>query len=279
MVVAYRNGRKYVKGRVVRKGRRRVQRPRKVLRRGKYADVHSMKLSAQSMYIASNGSSTGPVAQGSGIGIANPIQNSNGSTNSWWLSGAFGFQLANTLQKDQLVTLYDRYKINGVKLTFYPEWNTNQIQGGGMIPQIKIVHDYDDNSYPTPGDVWARQGKIYRLTRPFSVFVRPKVVVPVGASTGGNMCIRAPFLDCSNPLTTHFGLKFAVRDWYASGSNSTVSNQTLRVEATYYVTFRNQIRVGAPLPGTVLVDENGVLIPGPGLPQDMEEEDQPCEDK
>lgn len=264
--------------------RRRVAR-RRVARRPalarpvrRYADAHSFRLSGQSMAIISTGAAGGPIAVGSGIGIGSPVQGGNGSSNSWWLGGAFGFSLDKTLQVSQLQTLFDRYKINGVKLTFYPEWNFNQVQGGAFLPQMKIVHDYDDNSYPTPGDVWARRGKIYRLDKPFSIFVRPKLVVGVAATGGGNIVQRAQYLDMANVVTPHFGIKFAIRDWYASGSSATVSNQTLRVEAEYFVTVKNQIRVGAPLPGLIELDENGVPQPGPGLAQ-TDQEDQPCEDK
>lgn len=229
------------------KGRRRVAKPRRQMRRRalpkRYLDVHSFKLTGKETTIYTTNTDPPNVAtSGPGVGISNLSIFPNGVAR---FGGVYIGSIASTTQWTQLSTLFDRYKIHGIKLTFIPEWNQSpagQVVAAPVnLPVMKIVHDYDDSSVPTVGDVWARQGKIYRLTRPFSVFYRPKVANTVynGIATSAFSVLKAPYLNSSYANVPHYGLKFAIKDWTAT------SGMCLRIETTYYVSVREQINVGA----------------------------------
>lgn len=214
-----------------------------------------------------------PLAYGSGMITGSTQVNTYLGTNTTDFTGAFLFRLRNALQWQQFNTLYDRVKINGVKLQFFPSYNT-AIAGSAVpsqIPTMKYVYDFDDaNPSANADQIWARQGKVIRLNKPFSIYVKPKVRTSVQVVTQGSSPTvvtarseRGGFLDVASASdVAHYGLKFAIRDW------TTDAPLTLRVVATYYVTFRNLIWNGAQKTLETL-DINDVL---------QDEEDTPCEE-
>lgn len=220
-----------------RKGMRkpRAQKKKRIAKSKRFRDVHSFKLSAKEMTIQE--SPSGIVTTGVGVGVGN-VTVANGL---YRFGGVMGIAVGNTNQWTQLNTLFDRYKIVGVKYTFYPSWNVNTDQVTN-IPTMKLVHDYDDANVPRIGDVWSRQGRLYRLNKPVSVYVRPSVATAVFAGSGsyGYSVQKAPYINTAYSALPHYALKFAVKDWPALDDTATI-----RIEATYYVTFREQINIGA----------------------------------
>lgn len=214
-----------------------------------------------------------PMGSGSGIitGMEQVVPYMG--TNTTEFCGAFLFRLRNALQWNQFNTLYDRVKINGVKLQFFPSYNT-AVAGAAVpsqIPTMKYVYDFDDaNPSANADQIWARQGKVIRLNKPFSIYVKPKVRTSVQVVTQGSSPAvvtakseRSGFLDVASAAdVAHYGIKFAIRDW------TTDAPLTLRVVATYYVTFRQMIWNGAQKTFEA-VDINDVL---------QDEEDTPCEE-
>lgn len=157
--------------------------------------------------------------------------------------GVLSFALNNCNLYNQLQNMFDRYKINYIKVKVIPEWSNSDISASGLLPTMKVARDYDDNRTPTVTDVWSRVGKIYSLRKPFSIYIRPTVATGVyrGAVTTAYSVTKAPYLNMAYPDVTHYGLKFAVKDFYTP---STTVNVVLRFEITYNVTFREQINVG-----------------------------------
>lgn len=249
-------------GRKAFKARRRGRRVRKALglRRPKYQDGASFKLQSNQCVLYNSGSSV--VASGP-LRISSAPAPVNGTTS---FGGAFNFYLAATTQYSQLSTFWDRYKINGIKVRVIPQNNIANVQGGGVLPEMRMCYDYDDALIPTTGDIWARNGKTIRLDKPRTFYLKPKVcnLVFLGTQQQANSPVRAPYLDMATGANVpHYGLKFGVRDWFQTGSNLL----SVRFEITYYVTFKNMIRVQAP--------DN--LVDPPEITE--VEEDQPCEDK
>lgn len=214
----------------------RAQRKKRVAKSTRFRDVHSFKLTGKEMTVQQG--TGGLVSTGTGVGIGNVTVTGNLAR----FGGVMGIAVANTNQWTQLNTLFDRYKIVGVKYTFYPSWNVNTSAMTTNIPTMKLVHDYDDANVPRIGDVWARQGRLYRLNKPVSIFVRPKVATAVFSGSGsyGYSVQKAPYINCAYSGLPHYALKFAVKDWPDLDDSA-----ILRIEATYYVTFREQINIGA----------------------------------
>lgn len=195
-----------------------------------FRDVHSFKLTGNETSIVTvPGTPANVATKGPGLGVGNLAIDGNGLSR---FGGIYIGTFSACTQFNQLNTLFDRYKIHGIKVTFIPEWNIGFTTAtSSALPVMKVVHDYDDSSVPTVGDVWARQGKIYRLTRPVSCYIRPKIANTVynGAVTSAYSVAKAPYLNMSYGSVPHYGLKFAVKDLPTGAVN------TIRVETTYSV--------------------------------------------
>lgn len=249
-------GRKYYKG----KGKKKYGKKAKL-----FADVKSFKLTGIECALFSTVQSGSPSTNVSSSGIGLSIANLTRPTqNTAQFVGTYISAFNNVYQAGQLKTLFDRYKIHGVKLKFIPQWTDVQQGGSEVSPVMKIVSDYDDpniNDLPnTVSSIWARQGKIFQLNKPFSVYIRPKLLQAfnnglVGTPAYGTQ--KATYLNMSYPNVPHYAMKFAIKDWYTP--NTTGVNIKLKVEPTYYVSLREQICPNAQEPA-LAVDEEGNLI-------------------
>lgn len=231
-------------GRRAFKGRRRARRVRKALglKRSKYPDAHSFKLQALETVISNGSSSIQTAGQ---VTIGTPSASANG-VNLWDFGGYFNFYLAGTYQVSQLNTLFDRYKVNGIKVKVIPQQNFASTEGQASIPVIRMVHDYDDASAPSVGDVWARRGLERRLDKPFSLYFKPKVCNQVWTGPTqplAKSAVTCPWLDMGNTGIPLYGLKFGIRNWQRT---TTPNTMVLRFEITYYVTMKEQICINKP---------------------------------
>ena len=232
-------------GRKQYKKRRGARRGRKVSgMRAKFADAHSFKLQSidTSIYNVKTGDNVVPTASGTTYIGAPQIQNNN----TLWFGGSFNFLPQNALQWNQLNTLFDRVKVSGVKVKVIPSFNVNT-SASPTIPTMRMVYDYDDNSVPTVGDIWSRRGIERRLDKPFTVYLKPKVLVAlfgVGVSTGAFAPKNTQYLNTGSaggiPL---LGLKYAIKDWPNVATTPQISN-LVRFEITYHMTFKEQLQVG-----------------------------------
>ena len=88
---------------------------------------------------------------------------------------------------------------------------------------------------------------IENCVKPFSIYVKPKTLHGLWGGSATNTIFpagtgKSTFLNTGYGALPHLGLKFAVKDWYIPNSNA---NVILRIETMYYVTFKEQINVGA----------------------------------
>lgn len=230
-------------GRKQYKKRKQAKRANKVKgMRPKYADTHSFKLQSidTTIYNQSNAGIILPTASG-GTFIGSPNTQPNGTM---WFGGSFNFLVSNALQWNQLNTLFDRVKVTGIKVKVIPTFNVNTA-ALGVIPTMRMVYDYDDNSTPAVGDVWSRRGVERRLNKPFSVYLKPKVLAMLFGT--GITSIPSPketqFMNCASAATVPLlGLKYAIKDW-PIGLAAGLGGGLVRFEITYYVTFKEQIQV------------------------------------
>lgn len=188
------------------------------------------------------------------------------------IGGAFAFQFDSALLASKLSTMFDRYKINGVRVKFIPTFNYNSTATGGTLPIIKIIHDYDDNVVPASSEaIWSRVGKEYRLDRPISMFIRPRVktldnfALSVGQSTStitGNTIHKSQWFDMANSSTRsipHLGIKFAIRDFYSpTGANNT---NMINIECTYYCSTKEQLNTGVSVNDDVDEEKDTSTLP------------------
>lgn len=244
--------------------------PRRTTRR--YGDGLNVKLQ-HSDCVVQNVQGVGPAAFGPGCITQIGNVSSYFGNDLADLTGSFLFRLGDTLQWKQFNSMYDRVKLNGVKITFIPQQNVSLAspQVAGTAPTMKLVHDYDDANPPQSADaVWARQGKVFRLGKPFSVYVKPKTrgllaTEPQGSGLSFNYgkVSNPGYLDTASAADIpFFALKFGIRDWMVGAP------LRMRISIVYYVSFRNLLWNA---PSKTLIDEikEDVFIP---------EEQTPCEE-
>lgn len=243
------------------KSKRRGRRMRKAsgMKRSKYADTHSFKIQAQETSIYNTGTSgSTTIATSGALTIGTPSASALG-VNLWDFGGSFQFFVGNAYQAAQLSTMFDRYKVNGIKVKVIPQFNIAEVAGSGNIPVIRLVRDVDDNSTPTLGDVWSRRGIERRLDKPFSFYFKPNVCNQVWTGPALPLAkapVKCTYLDMANTGIPLYGYKFGVRNWL---KNSTPNTAIVRFEVTYYITCKNQLAINKPgdldVPPVVLDEE------------------------
>jgi hypothetical protein len=159
----------------------------------------------------------------------------------------------------ELTTLFDKYKINGVKIDFFQPYQNG---AGNMdsstsasqqrMPMIRLhtVHDYDDNSaigisdmmqYPSYKCIELtsanlKNGKYSRYTRPAIL----RSVYETLVSTGYESVKRHGYLDSSSTDVAHYHTKAIFEPVYADGTPAFWDVKVLvTINMTYYLSLRD----------------------------------------
>lgn len=151
---------------------------------------------------------------------------------------AFKFTLNDLIEANDFITLFDRYKILGVKLNFLYQANMAEQTSKAPLPIIHYSTDYDDATAPASEDKvknkYNCKTKVLNANRTFSVYIKPRVAQNVYSasltSAYGN--IKAPFIDCTYSQVEHYGLKVWIRNWSAVSGTAT---SKLTVQPVYYL--------------------------------------------
>jgi len=231
---------KWKKARRGRKGQRWYVNKRGVL-------VHMFKRQAPGFELT-NTATQGIVATSDGnqIGLQTPVFESSlsGGGAPYRFGAVSYFKLSNVLQSSDLTTLYDRYKINAIKVRIIPLSNFANVNGQGIIPTMVYHTDYDDATTPTSdSDVRVKAGaKEVRLDKPRTIYIRPKIADAIlGASAGTAYSVpkAAPYINMSYPDVPHYGLKMYFRDFNLQAATTTSTNTCVRFETTYYISCKD----------------------------------------
>lgn len=163
--------------------------------------------------------------------------------NASQFGAAIWFQLQNVEGYAELTALYDQYRVDYVEVKFFGS-NMGPIGGNpnALLPLMYIAKDYDDANVPASVDTVSQYSnvKTVRLSsmKPYVVKLVPRwaqtiYTTPFGTGYGqGN---PKQFLDASNANIQMYGLKVWFRDW----SNLQSYAETVRVQASYYLTMKN----------------------------------------
>lgn len=180
------------------------------------------------------------------IGLQTPVFESalTGGGSPYRFGAVSYFKLSNVLQNTDFTALYDRYKINAIKVKIIPLSTMANVNGQGVVPTMVYHTDYDDALTPTSDEtVRVKAGaKEVRLDKPVSIYFKPKIADAIlGASAGTAYSVpkKAPYINMSYPDVPHYGLKMYFRDVNLSSSTGTSTNTCFRFETTYYMSCRD----------------------------------------
>lgn len=165
--------------------------------------------------------------------FAQPVQVSN-------ITPAFRewqFHLNDVVNYQEFTALYDMYKINAVKVYFYPQQtqstSLSTFNNADAAARFYSVIDRNDGNTLTQVND-AREYKSCKWTTLFRPHIRyihkPKIVDRGDTYTPGN-----PWIKTTSPDQNYYGLKIAVEPTQAA----VATIMTFRVEIKYYLAFKN----------------------------------------
>lgn len=148
------------------------------------------------------------------------------------------FNLSQLPQYTEFTQLYDQYQIKGVRVELIPQFdsaNMASTSSTNIINQNYSVLDYDDVGIPTSMDTIMQYQNVRRCpsTKVMKRFLKPKVATQVysTALTTNYSSKRNVWLDCNQPDTEHYGMKFG----FTKSSNA----QKYSLRVIYYLAFKN----------------------------------------
>lgn len=154
--------------------------------------------------------------------------------------GSGTFRLNQLPNYGEFTTLFDRYKIHGVKLT----WHLRQVPGSdnlvfqhNVYPRLFIVKDYDDSNNPANQAAIQEHGKckeyILMPNRKLNIYVKPSVLIPAYRSGVSNSYIPKwnQWIDCADADVPHYGIKYVIDTFN--------TYYQLFVTAKFYMSFKD----------------------------------------
>lgn len=237
--------------------RRRTLRPRRrrTVRRVKRNPYNSSALHMYKRYTCVTNMTLFPVAASVGSltktnGYIIPTTTAATATPAYY-SFAVAFCLADIPSYSEFTNLYDHYRINGVALRFtpvftdVPQSSTAATSNTGAM--MHMIYDFDDLTVPGTNEAAVdtlREYPTYKTynlasNRTFKKYIRPKLQTVVYGS--GAFGVRTevkgrPWIDANDVNANYFGLKGIIELYQL---NANISYFPIKVEATYYLAFKN----------------------------------------
>lgn len=222
--------------------RRTIRRYGKNFRGKRKYNTHSFIRSVEAVYY--NDPVTGAITSSDTTILPNLISMTGISTpygNSSAWSGALSMALNKTVNYSDFTSLYDYYKIKGVKITFDYASNVALANSYDVpMPRLAWHYDYDDTVFQDYAHYMQSTARVKqtRLDKKVTLFVKPRIKDAIQQTTGGTVATPSVFkrtwIDMAYPEVPHFGLKFGLIDWpYAT--DGAVAKPLLRVRFDYYI--------------------------------------------
>lgn len=216
----FRRFRAFRKRRTTRRPRRRYTRKRAGRPRRYNNKVHSYKRALDGVYDGSSVTNIISIPGGGGDYIMAPQ-----------------FKLNDLPGVSELISLYDQYRINLVKLELIPQSNVNSFVGE-TIPYIHSVVDYDDSILlGSLNEAYEYESlKSTSAFRPHKRLIKPCFmnmgINTVSASVPINP--RRGWISTAQSSIVHRGFKLLIED-----SGSANVDLEIRVKTTFYLQFKN----------------------------------------
>lgn len=169
------------------------------------------------------------------------------TTNDFWRYETYS--AANINSFPEFAALFDQYRINAIKVTWRPQYDSvNNVTGAGTLiqPQAYAHVVVDPQSTVVPSGTYSTANlntfleqsgvKTYTLNKPFSVYFRPKLLDQVlGGGTGARVS-PATWIRTTDNAVNHRGYHMFIQQNAMSASNTNIK---LDQFITVYASFRN----------------------------------------
>lgn len=237
--------RKYLRKRRPTTKRRYARKSRRVGKKKVASRTHLFRRLGQPMRLYQSGQNTWAIGGYDGTGsLQVGALGSDGLTNTVQLGASFQFKLESVQTPSDFTTLFDRYKILGVKLKFMYQCDSASVGGLNIMPIINYCYDNDDASVPSSSATVIQKGacktRVLTANREFSVYIKPKVANAI-YQTGVSSVIpaysssNAPWINCDYMSAPHYGLKMWINNLYSPlGANNQIT-----IQPVYYLALKD----------------------------------------
>lgn len=161
---------------------------------------------------------------------------------TYQVGGVFVNSLSDVVNSAEFTTLFDQYRIAGIKIRISPMINVNSaVTGNEIIPEMWVHRDMDDVAVPTSqNDMRQYQDtKIFRLNRTINLYCKPRALIAQDGTAAAIVPFgkvgRSMFLDCNEDTVVHPSFKFYLRNLTLSAS----ARFALRIDTCFYTLFKN----------------------------------------
>lgn len=151
------------------------------------------------------------------------------------VSGALIGQLSQVPGNSEFISLYDQYKITGIKWKFMPRANSAEAGTNQGLIKLFTAIDRNDLNPPTINDILQYSSmKMTSSNRTHTRYIKPTIVQFANQTALGNAYVstRGGWISTDNPTVAHYGLKFLLQQLPAG-------NQSYDLVVEYYLAFRN----------------------------------------
>lgn len=158
-------------------------------------------------------------------------------------SGAITFNLSDLPNSGEFTSLFDQYKITGIKYRWVLKRNpdhANTATYKGLYPRVAWVHDHDSaqtSATLTELQQYNRMSEIYfgdsRMNSRWN-YLKPAVANSVyNGVYNGYSALWRRWLDCGYPATPFYGIRYYYDGLYAG--------VTVELECKYFLQFKTMI--------------------------------------
>lgn len=170
-----------------------------------------------------------------------------GPGTSGYYSIALSHCVSNLSNSSEFLSLFDQYKILGVKVTFFPLANSTSLGDASSTTDTScIVYrclDFDDQTQYAASNAGVDDMKQHSNfkrtigTKPFSFYYKPRILLKSDVAAGSQNVInqRAQWIDCANPDVLHYGSKYIFQVFSSSASTVAVP---FDLQMCYYMAFK-----------------------------------------
>jgi len=156
---------------------------------------------------------------------------------------AFLFKLNDLTTFTEFTTLFDKYRITGIRAKFIPRinifGNSDSSATNTEVPPIMSVIDYDDaTAVDYTSLIQFENNKIHNEFKPFTLYFKPQVAAAFYASGAFTSygTVKNPWIDCNSGGVEYYGLKLATLQF--SVSNNPTNKPAWDVIFDYFMEFK-----------------------------------------
>jgi len=186
-----------------------------------------------------------PIAVADGVGSLSVGSYVADVLNTYQFGASIQFKLESSVQAADIIGMFDRYKIIGVKLRCLYQCNVAAAGAatGSILPVINYAFDADDVVVPTLiTDVTRKQyckTKVMNANKPFNIWIKPRQLLQ-SSLPGADITVRPLWNNCANADIPHYGLKMFISNWQADpGLTGSAELHQLTIQPTYYFALKD----------------------------------------